>query len=332
VNYARQRRARLGALAFLLVGWAFIGQAGTKEARMDEAAGGRLERVYVGRFSLEVPVGATRYGEEFEVRDLDVNEVAFADPVDMAGEAAWKAKLASIEALKAKRRRPTQIDGDIHSQLQLEPGHFSVVLFHPDDIDFGLDFAALRRSGASGLWLTRPGELATKDQILRTIASVGVAYQPVTSERPRPPGDVFHLPRGVIAAPFQDQEKAKLVFKGGPLGLEIDLFTESTDEPKGGGLLARFAGSVAKAGVALAAGASPVRSRGRTAAGMKGEEFVMRDSKEGNLYFMWEFKGEAGSGTRPRIQLQMITKQEREKEKMAAWDALVDSLRLAAAP
>jgi hypothetical protein len=63
---------------------------------------------------------------------------------------------------------------------------------------------------------------------------------------------------------------------------------------------------------------------------MKGEEFVMRDSKEGNLYFMWEFKGEAGSGKHPRIQLQMITKQELEKEKMAAWDALVDSLKPAA--
>jgi hypothetical protein len=331
VTYAIRGWARLGALALLLVGWAFVARAGTKEAKMDEAVVGKLERVYVGRFSLEVPVGATRYGQEFEVRDLDLNEVAFADPVDMAGEAAWKAKLAAIEALKAKRRRPTQIDGDIHSQLQLEPGPFTVVLFHPDDIDFGLDFAALRRSGASGLWLTRPGELATKDQILKTIASVGAAYQPVTLEQPRRTGDVFHLPHGVIAAPFQDQEKAKSVFKGGPLGLEIKVLIESTDEPKGGGLLARFAGSVAKAGVAFAAGASPVRSRGRTAAGMKGEEFVMRDSKEGNLYFMWEFKGEAGSGKHPRIQLQMVTKQEREKEKMAAWDALVDSLRPAAA-
>jgi hypothetical protein len=28
----------------------------------------------------------------------------------------------------------------------------------------------------------------------------------------------------------------------------------------------------------------------------------------------------------------MVTKQDREKEKMAAWDALVDSLRPAAAP
>jgi hypothetical protein len=319
-------------VALLLVGWAFVARAGTKEARMDEAVVGRLERVYVGRFSLEVPVGSARYGEEFEVRDLDLNEVAFADPVDEAGEAAWKAKLASIEALKAKRRRPTQIDGDIHSQLQLEPGPFTVVLFHPDDIDFGLDFAALRRVGEMGIWLTRPGELSTKDQILKDIGAVGPAYQPVTTKQPRPTGDVFHLPHGVIAAPFQEQEKAKSIFKGGPLGLEINIFTQTTDEPKGGGLLARFARSVANAGVAFAAGASPVRSRGRTAAGMKGEEFVMRDSKEGDLYFMWEFKGEAGSGKRPRIQLQMITKQEREKEKMAAWDALVDSLRLAAAP
>jgi hypothetical protein len=65
---------------------------------------------------------------------------------------------------------------------------------------------------------------------------------------------------------------------------------------------------------------------------MKGEEFVMRDSDAGDLYFMWEFKGEVSSGAMPRIQLQMITKDERQKEKMAFWDALVDSLRPAAAP
>jgi hypothetical protein len=181
-----------------------------------------------------------------------------------------------------------------------------------------------------GLWMMRVAGGSSVEAVRARMGAVGPAYQPVTREQPRPTGDVFHLPHGVIAAPFQDQEKAKSIFKGGPLGLEINLFTQSTDEPKGGGLLARFARSMANAGVAFAAGASPVRSRGRTAAGMKGEEFVMRDSKEGNLYFMWEFKGEAGSGKRPRIQLQMITTQEREKEKMAAWDALVDSLRPAA--
>jgi hypothetical protein len=327
-----RRSTRLGALALLLAGWAFWSQAEAREVKMEEAAIGKLERVYIGRFSLEVPVGASRYGQEFELRDLKLDEVAFAEPADKAGEAAWKMKLASIEALKAKRRRPTQIDGDIHAQLQLEPGPFAVVLFHPDDIDFGLDFAGLRRVGASGLWLTRPGELSTKDQILKAIGEVGRAYQPVTKERPRPPGDVFHLPRGLIAAPFQEQEKARSVFKGGPLAVEIKVLIESTDEPKGGGLLARFGESVAKAGAAFAAGVSPVRSRGRAVAGMKGEEFVMRDSEAGDLYFMWEFKGEAGSGKHPRIQLQMITKQERQQEKMAFWDALVDSIRPAASP
>jgi hypothetical protein len=317
-------------VALLLVGWAFVGAAEGKEARMDEVAVGRLERVYVGRFSLEVPVGAARYGKEFEVRDLTLEEVALAASVDEPWKTAWNGKLASIEALKAKRRRPHYIEGDIEAQVVLEPGRFAVVLFHGNNVKIMASYAALRQAGQSGLWLTRPGDLDAKERILKDIGAVGPAYQPVTREQPRPTGDVFHLPHGVIAAPFQEQEKAKSIFKGGPLGLEINLFTQSTDEPKGGGLLARFARSMANAGVAFAAGASPVRSRGRTVAGMKGEEFVMRDSKEGDLYFMWEFKGEAGSGKRPRIQLQMITTQEREKEKMAAWDALVDSLRPAA--
>jgi GrpB-like predicted nucleotidyltransferase (UPF0157 family) len=64
---------------------------------------------------------------------------------------------------------------------------------------------------------------------------------------------------------------------------------------------------------------------------MKGEELVMRDPEAGDLDFRWAFQGEAHAGN-PRIQLQMITTQDRQQEKMAFWDALRDSLRPAAAP
>lgn len=297
---------------------------------MDEAVTGKLERVYVGRFSLEVPAAASRYGEEHEVRDLDLSEQLLAAPTEKAWEAAWGARLKEIEALKKKRLDADEIQGDIHSQVEVEPGRFRIVLYFPDNADVAVNFAALRRAGPVGLWLSRPGDLDFKDAILKTIAELGRAYVPVTVETPRPGGDVFHLPHGVVALPYRDQEKAKSVFKGGPLGTEIKVLTETTSEPKGGGLMARFGDAVTKAGAAFAAGASPVRNRGRTVAGMKGEEFVMRDSEEGNLYFMWEFKGEANSGARPRIQLQMITKEERQQEKMAYWDALVESLQPAA--
>lgn len=322
---------RLGLAAALAAGWGGC-RTPAMEARMDEAVFGKMERVYVGRFSLEVPAGARRYGEHDEVRDLELTEVALAEPLDKAFGVAWARKLAEIAEIRAKRLEPEWIDGEVHSRHELEPGRFVAVLYHTDNVKIAVQYDALRQVGAAGLWLMRPGDTEDIRPTLDTIAVVGRAYQPRPAGAPPAKGDVFHLPHGAVVLPFHEQEKAKAVFKGGPLDVEIDLATESTPEPEGGGLMARFGQAVAKAGAAFAAGASPVRNRGRTVAGMKGEEFVMRDSEGGKLYFMWEFRGEANSGARPEIQLQMITKDERQKEKMAYWDALVDSLRPAAAP
>jgi hypothetical protein len=299
---------------------------------MDEGSVGKLERVHVGRFSLEVPAGAKRYGEEFLVRNVALTETSLASADEKGWRLEWAARRAAVEGLKASRVNDQALDGTISLDLELEPGRYGVMVYHHASGSAMVTVLSLRRVGAVGLWMMRVAGSSAVEAVRGRMTAVGATYSPVTAERPRPTGDVFHLPRGVVAAPFQDQEKAKSVFKGGPLGLEIKVLIESTDEPKGGGLLARFGESVTKAGAAFAAGVSPVRSRGRAVAGMKGEEFVMRDSEAGDLYFMWEFKGEAGSGKHPRIQLQMITKQERQQEKMAFWDALVDSLRPAATP
>jgi hypothetical protein len=323
-------------LVALAAAWAGH-RAAAKETTMDEAVFGKVERVYVGRFSLEVPAGARRYGEHDEVRDLTLSEVDLTprsdrSPRDEAWQAAWASKLAEIAQIKAKRLRPTWIDGEVHSRHDLEPGTFAAVLYHTDNVKIAVQYAALRQVGAAGLWLSRPGDTEDIAPTLATIKAVGKAYQARPAGAPPAKGDVFHLPHGAIALPFHEQETAKAVFQGGPLDVEVKVLTESTDEPKGGGLMARFGEAVAKAGAAFAAGASPVRNRGRKAAGLAGEEFVMRDSEDHKLYFMWEFKGEASSGLKPRVQLQMITKDERQKEKMAFWDAVVDSLRPAGAP
>ncbi len=299
---------------------------------MEEAAVGKLERVYVGRFSLEVPAGAARYGEEFLVRNIALTETSLATPDAKGWGLEWAARRAAVEGLKSSRVNDRALNGTITLDLELEPGRHGVMVYHHASGSAMVTVLNLRRVDGVGLWMMRVAGGSSVEAVRARMAAVGPAYQPVLKDQPRPSGDVFHLPRGVVAAPFQEQEKAKSVFKGGPLAVEIKVLIESTDEPKGGGLLARFGESVAKAGAAFAAGVSPVRSRGRAVAGMKGEEFVMRDSEAGDLYFMWEFKGEAGSGKHPRIQLQMITKQERQPEKMAFWDALVDSLKPAASP
>ncbi len=316
--------ARRALALIVLATWAVACRTAAKEATMDEAVYGKVERVSIGRFEVALPVDVRRSGAEFEMRDLKLEEVTLAGTGASAWSAAWNAKLAQIEALKAKRRRPTQIVGEIHAQQVLEPGRFAVVEFHTDNVKEAVQFAALRSEGSAGLWLGRVGDLEDETSIVKTIVAVGHAYAVAPGT---PPASAFHLVRGAVALPFQDQERAFATFRGGPLDLEVKLETESTAEPKGGGVMARFGSAVSKAGAAYASGLSPVRNRSRKAAGLDGEEFVMRDSGGGKLYFLWEFKGEANSGARPRIQLQLITKDERQKEKTAFWDALVDSLR-----
>jgi Tle cognate immunity protein 4 C-terminal domain len=299
---------------------------------MDGAVSGNTERVYVGRFSIEVPAHARRFGETYELRDLRLRDVAFAAPLDKAFEVAWSERLAQIAQLKTKRLDPTYIDGTIEAQVDIEQGRFRAVVYHSENLKDYVAYAGLRDAQGAGVWISRAGPLTSKDEYLKEIAFVGKAYQPLPSGEPASKADLFHLTLGVVALPFQEQESATAIFKGGPWDVEIELSTESTIAPKGGGLMARFGDAVAKAGAAFAAGLSPVRNRGRVAAGMKGEEFVMRDSGKGKLYFMWEYKGEANSGARPKIQLQLRTKVEEEKQKMAAWDALVDSLQPAVGP
>jgi hypothetical protein len=72
---------------------------------------------------------------------------------------------------------------------------------------------------------------------------------------------------------------------------------------------------------------STVRSGKRRVGDLAGEEFILRDTEGGELRFLWEFPGEADSGLRPRIQLQLVTSAEGQQEKLALWEALVASLK-----
>jgi hypothetical protein len=330
------RPALTGVLAALVLGAAWAGApAAAKEKKMEGATAGKAVRVYAGRYSVEVPAEARYTGGEHSMQHYLLTEVAMPGRPEEAWQKTYGAKLGAIAEIKRRRMRPTWIDGEIHAQVELSPGpeRFAAVLFHPDNDREGIDVAALRQVGAAGLWVERSAcELDEKDAILKLVATLGRAWRPLPDGAARPKTDVFHLPGGVVALPAAGDESVMAHWKGGALGVEVTLATETTDEPRGGGLMARFGEALARAGAAYGAGASVVRNGGRKAAGLAGEEFVMRDSEEGKLYCLWEFKGEKGSGAKPEIQLQMITKDERQKEKLAAWDALVDSLRPAASP
>jgi len=313
-------------LALALVGCR--GEA--KETKMAEP-GAKTERVYLGRFSLALPAGMSRSDGECKMQLLTIREEALAPPYPQAFQAAWAGKLAAVAKLKAERRRPDWPDGEVVAQKELEP-RFAYVAFHNDNSKLSGTHVAFRGADAVGLWLQRPGGFAKAQTIQGAMLKVGNAYRVRTKDGPpleREP-QAFHLARGAVVLPFEEQESAHAIFKGGPRGAEVDLATETVVTVEKKGLFERFSESVVTAGAAFGAGISTVRSGKKQAAALVGEELVLRDAEKEKLSFIWRYPGESESGMRPEITLQMTSPAEPRQEVMARWDALVASLLPAA--
>jgi hypothetical protein len=79
-----------------------------------------------------------------------------------------------------------------------------------------------------------------------------------------------------------------------------------------------------------AAGRSHDKTRKRKVAGLKGEEVVYRGTEaegEKTLYFMWDFPGEKNSAHATYTIVSMMGRDDHLEEKLAIWDALLDSMR-----
>lgn len=301
------------------------GQA--KERTMDDAAG-KTERVWLGRVSLALPAGMTRHDGDCRLRLLTLREEPLPPPSAESWQAAWAGKLAAIEAMKARRTRPRHLYGEVVARRELAP-RFALVAYHADNVKEAARFEALRGLEGVGLWLRRPGDVADLEAIAAAMLQVGRSYRPRTADGPPPEKEpqAFHLARGAVLLPFEEQESAEATFRGGPHGTEIELSTETVIRVEQKGLFERFSESVVTAGAAFSAGVSTVRSGKKEAGGLKGEELVLRDSEGQKLHFVWRFAGESDSGGRPEITLQMKSRAEPKQEVLAQWDALVASLR-----
>jgi hypothetical protein len=161
---------------------------------------------------------------------------------------------------------------------------------------------------------------------------VGMAYRPRVKDGPplEKEPQAFHLARGAVVLPYEEQESTHALFRGGPHGAEVELATETVVKVEKKGLFERFSESVMTAGAAFSAGVSTVRSGKKKGGPLEGDELVLRDGEKGKLAFIWRYHGESESGARPEITLQMSAPQEPRQEVMARWDALVASLLPAA--
>jgi len=319
-------------LALVLALAALAGCRGeAKEKTMAEAAV-KTERAYVGRWSLALPAGMSRHAAECKVRRLALREVELPPPHPESWKAAWAAKLAEVAALRAERLRPTFVNGEVLESAEPGKAELPLLVYHHGNSKTLVTVAALADAGGAGLWLTAVGGMSFLPGLKASAAAVARAYRPRTQDGPplqREP-QAFHLARGAVLLPFAEQESAEALFRGGPHGAEVELTTETVVEVDKKGLFERFSESVLAAGPSFGAGVSTVRSGKKEAGGLAGEELVLRDSEGKKLHFVWRYPGEAGSGSRPEITLQLTARAEPRQEVLALWDALVGSLRPAA--
>jgi hypothetical protein len=273
-----------------------------------------------------------RWAETYEMQRVRIQELEFAPPLEGAFARTLQERLAKVEALKLKRRTPTDPRGTILEKRAFKPGVLEGAVYQQYNNELAITVGALLGAGPSAIWIEGGGDRKFTEEIASSVKEVGLAYRLRRKDEPWPaPGkDWFYLGQGAVALSFKEQEKAEAGFEGHPLEVKFQVATRTTAEPKKKGLMQRFSEALMAAGPAFAGAGSPVKHRARTAGGLDGEEMIMRDSDAKRLYYMWDFPGEPDSGARPRITLQMETRDERFEEKTALWDRLVDSLRPAA--
>lgn len=296
---------------------------------MSAAEAEQAARQCAGRFCMTIPASMRRTSERFAMRDVELKEVAFSPAGAEAFSRAWKAKLAQIDALKADREIPSDQNGEILVKRTLKPGSFEGALYYATDSAYVTFGALLGASPERGLWLEELFSKSHAEQVIADVGEIGLSYRlrpPKEEPWPLPGKDWFHLAHGAVALPFKESERIQCGFEGHPLKVKLSIETKGVDVPEKKGLARKFSEALGAAGAQFAGALSPVKQRGRAAAGLEGEEMVMRDVDGKRLYFMWSFPGEPRSGTKPRVILKMETRDEHLEEKMALWDRLVDSL------
>jgi len=282
-----------------------------------------MQTYKVGRFAIDVPAEIKKEVQTQRIRyaEIDVFEWARASDHEIARTSLWNSRLAKINSL----HRPEEINDIIIQQREL-PGlgiWARGVQYYGDYIIPERHFwTVLVDYGRTGVWLTISG---TNDQMsLANTENILKHYTEIASAR-----HAFHLNEGEIDLPYLEQECTYTRFKGGRHSLQLELETNETKELERLSLAERLAAAV-ETRFAPGVDVQTIRSRARTAAGLKGEELVVRMSARGEgtqIQFCWEYHGEVDSGERPEIQLTMEATDDDLDEKLKIWDLIVDSMK-----
>ncbi len=298
----------------------------TEEKKICNLVQEELTTQCVGRFCLDIPTSMHRWGESYKINNTLLQEKVFVPPFEADYERTWMAHLATIEALKKNQNYTDNRYGMILEKRALSPSLMSVFFYETLTRIVTLD--ALLNAGPLGLWLQVDGKPDRLDDMAEHVKELATAYclPGKNGSLPTSGKNWFYMNRGAITNTFEYQEEASANFKDHPLNIELSISTATTNEPALG-LIDRFKQTMMNAIAWKVGGISFLKKSTRKAAGLKGEEIILRDSNGGKLTFLWSFPGEPDSMSHPEITVIMNTPDEHLNEKTTFWDIVLNSIK-----
>ena len=287
----------------------------------------------VGRFVVDIPA-PMKFGGGYSMRTFSLKEMVWkAESASEQAQDGWNNRIADInnmnppEGIKNALIETSHING-------IGKG-FDLAFFYKDSLRPNRGYLdALLSTDTTGLWITAFGKATGKDFMYAKSTDLARAYRPPTRRLGRATvlkgRDAFYLRYGAIDLPFEYKESVDIEFSGHPIDekLLICIKTKVIDKENKTGLLERAANSMYMKLVPNLK-IEKLRSGKRTVAGMQGEELIERftDDGQNSLSFLWMSLGKRDSAHFPKTIMDMQSSDGHLEEKLALWDAILDSMR-----
>jgi hypothetical protein len=287
-----------------------------------------------GRFVIDMPA-CLKFSGTYSMRIQQITEVLWpVENLQQAASIAWQNRIDEIKKRPAPENQKSAL---IETRdIPLDNIWCKAVFYYGDAMDEERgDLEILRHRGFMGVWIKAFGEITGKEFMHQKSTDLARAYRAPTTPNSRVPvldgKDSFYLQYGAIDLPFEYKESVNIVFKSHPLDgkMALSVRTDVVDEVEEEGLMDRLAGFVlTKLGADLKI--EKIRTGKRTVAGLKGEEVLIRASEPDGakkLAFTWDYPGQKSSPHAPNIIIDLFSEDGHLEEKLALWDAVLDSMR-----
>lgn len=325
-------------LALLFILLACATSQGCDKNTLEKGVNKNMDTHYIGRFAIAIPTEMKLKIRSAKLRDAEIKEIVWSKNVssEQARTSEWERYMTEINKLAA----PKDKDNVIINQYELPNFDKWVkgVFYYNDHFDRdSAQSTLLMDSGQIGVWINMDGIVVEKEKVIpKTIPNyetIVKAYQPPNTVKQikQQPDNRFYLQYGVINLPYYVQEESIARFEGHPLitKLLIEMEMDMNHEIEPQALIKGTKAMIAAALITPGGSISKIRLGKREVAGMQGEEAVLkvREGKETDLVFTWEFNGKDDSGEYPTTRINMEAPDGNLEEKLKIWDAVLDSMK-----